>query len=531
MGEIYFSSYKLGQPNGETPTLEDVLPTLESWLFHPSRNLSKPDDYDWLAEKQQHKDGKAEFRTLFYDDGQRVAYGMRYLHPDERNDDKMWITDIVLSQQKNGESGRVLRASISLSTRYTGTALAPDDDAVSRPRLVKRLIDTFGAYEYPGLPLQLKPHTFSSGESDAFLDVLRSSSRVFPVVWISARNEDHAHLVDPMHVADWLAGLAHVVVSVDDRPSREMQDAMGNVLNCYDGAVRIYWSGFSTSDSRYRHRLWLPYKVASIEEKTRYGFKAHLLGYVADATTNRFVQDVVRWSDIERLKARKAIRSLKSEGGASEALKVAETIIDEQDEEIEGLKQRLESEQKESERARNEAESWRLAYEEERKDSTGDETQRRGDEPPATMVEAVAHVLDTYGPETETASIEIPKSVRSKLANEYGDPEAAYEALAWLATTYQKAKSGEISCTDFDHSCREATGFWYRAHQSSSTMGKYKDDYFIQWGGSQRALECHLGKGRSKDPRRTLRIAFFFDESTNRVVVGFIGQHQTTDAT
>lgn len=63
-------------------------------------------------------------------------------------------------------------------------------------------------------------------------------------------------------------------------------------------------------------------------------------------------------------------------------------------------------------------------------------------------------------------------------------------------------------------------------------MNKYKDWYTTKVGNKVHTLQKHIGTGSSRNARYTIRIAFDWDKSKERrVVIGFIGQHQQTDAT
>jgi hypothetical protein len=59
-------------------------------------------------------------------------------------------------------------------------------------------------------------------------------------------------------------------------------------------------------------------------------------------------------------------------------------------------------------------------------------------------------------------------------------------------------------------------------------MGMYASDYEVIYEGCKVKLKEHVGFGTSTEPRHTIRIAFFFDETKQKVVVGYIGQHQAT---
>ncbi len=104
-------------------------------------------------------------------------------------------------------------------------------------------------------------------------------------------------------------------------------------------------------------------------------------------------------------------------------------------------------------------------------------------------------------------------------------PEKLFGALRWLATTYRDAKIGTKPCPDLDASCRTTCGFRYAGHQSEVTMGQ-SSDYEVRRNGKTVQLREHLTLGASHDPRHTCRVAFFTED--DKVVVGFIGQHQTT---
>lgn len=83
-------------------------------------------------------------------------------------------------------------------------------------------------------------------------------------------------------------------------------------------------------------------------------------------------------------------------------------------------------------------------------------------------------------------------------------------------------------CTDLDHSCRESCQFRYNAHQSEITMNMFATDYEVNYRGTRVKLREDIGYGVSTEPRHTIRVAFFFDEASRKVIVGYVGQHQAT---
>ena len=117
------------------------------------------------------------------------------------------------------------------------------------------------------------------------------------------------------------------------------------------------------------------------------------------------------------------------------------------------------------------------------------------------------------------------------IASENIVSQAVLDALEWLATTYYRSRTGEISVPKLDDSIYELCRWRYVSNQSDVTMGQYESSYKTIVDGQAYRLEEHIGRGSSKDPVNTIRVAFHWDRERRRVIVGYIGQHQQTDAT
>lgn len=173
----------------------------------------------------------------------------------------------------------------------------------------------------------------------------------------------------------------------------------------------------------------------------------------------------------------------------------------------------------------NDAETWRLAYEEESRI------------PRMTVKDVpmrIENVSDAVGyaegmfPDRLLLKTNSKSQVRD---NPFEKPEDVWEALKWLATEYRDARAGISSIPDFDLSVREACGWQYKSDQHETTRNKYREWYTTKTNNKTYWLLEHIGTGASKDARHTIRIAFDWDRDEKMVVVGYIGQHQRTDAT
>ena len=173
----------------------------------------------------------------------------------------------------------------------------------------------------------------------------------------------------------------------------------------------------------------------------------------------------------------------------------------------------------------NDAETWRLAYEEESRI------------PRMTVKDVPVHIENVsdairYAEDMFPGRLLLKTNSKSQIGdNPFEKPEDVWEALKWLATEYHDAKAGISSVPDFDLSIRQTCGWWYKSDQHETTRNKYRDWYTTRVNGDRRWLLEHIGTGASKDARHTIRIAFDWDKDEKLVVVGYIGQHQRTDAT
>lgn len=112
-------------------------------------------------------------------------------------------------------------------------------------------------------------------------------------------------------------------------------------------------------------------------------------------------------------------------------------------------------------------------------------------------------------------------------------PDEVYRALAWLATEYRQLRTSPPGAApDFNRRLKEVCPGWeYRAGQSDTALGMFKTDYETVVDGTVYRLEQHIGKGSRGDPQYMIRIAFAWDGDLQKVIVGYVGRHQRTQAT
>lgn len=172
---------------------------------------------------------------------------------------------------------------------------------------------------------------------------------------------------------------------------------------------------------------------------------------------------------------------------------------------------------------------WRIAYEKASKRMGQSAKPPSKDEflPIEDVRTAVALAKEKYSGEL----IFQPNSKSEIEDNPYEKPTNVLAALEWLATTFYRSKMGEVRITDLNKSIKKVCGWSYTGRQSRNTMKKYEPWYTTSFEGKTYWLKRHVGTGSNKDSRYTIRIAFEWDKARQVVVIGYIGQHQQTDAT
>jgi hypothetical protein len=190
------------------------------------------------------------------------------------------------------------------------------------------------------------------------------------------------------------------------------------------------------------------------------------------------------------------------------------------------LKEALEEKAQEAAKYRSLADTFRIALE------LGDS---------ADIAESLESSIETVADALAIAAKEFPDELvfcwncKSDGADSpFEKPDEVLAVLRWLATTYYDSRVGRKNCPDFEPSIREAVEGWsYEPHQSKGTMNNRKlwDWYHTKHDGVEYTLPEHLKCGTKKDARYSIRIAFTWDQNSEKVIVGFLGQHQQNTAT
>ncbi len=108
--------------------------------------------------------------------------------------------------------------------------------------------------------------------------------------------------------------------------------------------------------------------------------------------------------------------------------------------------------------------------------------------------------------------------VRKEIRNaRFADVETAAKSLLWLANEYRNGRRNgrrddlRGAMPGLDGVCNERCG---------------ADSFPFNRQGRRRTIEWHLRKSNSRDPRRCLRICYFWDADMEQVVVASMPAHR-----
>ena len=120
----------------------------------------------------------------------------------------------------------------------------------------------------------------------------------------------------------------------------------------------------------------------------------------------------------------------------------------------------------------------------------------------------------------------------------YRDTPLIYSAVDLLAEEYRNMRMAPAELAPEAHGrCTDKLqelGLELSYSISSSRAGEQGDEYFVTYppgGVKKRMLEFHLKKGSDRDERYSLRIYFFWDGDSKRVVIGWLPGHLDTRGT
>jgi hypothetical protein len=122
----------------------------------------------------------------------------------------------------------------------------------------------------------------------------------------------------------------------------------------------------------------------------------------------------------------------------------------------------------------------------------------------------------------------MPRAVRELKDAVFEDVPLVAKCVQAISTEARAWLSGQPGGkAEFEEKCREL-GVQFGKSISESRAGEEVEKYYVEYprGSRKRVfLEWAIKKGSDKDERHCLRIYFFWDDESQRVVIGWLPSH------
>jgi hypothetical protein len=245
-----------------------------------------------------------------------------------------------------------------------------------------------------------------------------------------------------------------------------------------------------------------------------------VLRALADVAAYHLHANFLTWERVQEMDRRRAIAEAIASNQQADLLKLYEEENCSLNVRVRQLQSDLATAAEEIHQQRSLAESFRLAFEQRK---NADPSSAEDALPPSSVREAVDRAAKKY----TDRLIFAPNSKSTHRTSPFELPDEVFDVFDWLATFYFEARTGKRRCARFDLELAQILPGWdYSAKQSDKAVGANPEWYHCTWDGRSYEINEHVGRGSSRREEECIRIAFAWDADRQKVVIGFIGQHQ-----
>lgn len=452
-------------------------------------------------------------------DEHRALWALRVDRPDANVAQRTWTTEVVVGHVP-GRAGALFSLRLLASSPEAILQIEP-----AVPGLVRQIAATCGL-EQSGSRLDATAwHIASENDAHELIAALLDPARTVPYLVCSVAERETQPGINSQLLAKVTLGIARVVV-VPAAHTWVLTQQLGKPISVFNGAVRAYMPGFTYDANPYAHRLFFTDPKPS-DERVKSTLTS-LRWLAANESIRRLPlgADVLAFSAVREASLDVERERLKEAGSAdTEQLLAAQAQIDALKDD---LRRSVETQQWLSdehmsieEHAQNLEQQLRGAQF--RIHQLLDQIKARGDEPDAGIRlpdrwDAFADWCD------EVLSGRVALSGRARRETksaDFDDPQTAARCLLWLANEYRDSRingaSGDLRKSVDEGIHNERCG---------------ADSFEFGWGSRRVPVEWHLKNGgNTRDPRRCLRIYYFWDEDSQMVVIATMPAHIRTGAT
>ncbi|WP_200227264.1 hypothetical protein [Rubrivivax gelatinosus] len=443
-------------------------------------------------------------------------------YPDQYDSSLGWRTHLAML--RGPES-----LTIALDIAVTGLTfrVAPANIKLGSPRVVRDICLLPSAF-LGGRPYKILPEPLHADKVEELLDELIAPDRAYPVLVVSRRNGSNDALVDPQRLASSIAGVGKLYELADKWAAFKLAEEVGRELSCFDGAMRLYWPGFTVESDPYAHPLWLAKVLA--DEPSAVRATGQVARSIFEAASFRFAEPT-NVSSLRHTAEREARAAYW--GAAADSEDIDKLLND-----LYALQDKLAATEKINEELTEECETLRSnamalaspsAWQQELPSaSTSASTSALTVGAPLKCVLDALHAARETAPHLHFTNTAFESAKESP----YRQPDRvvqALDAINEVAAIWVKSLEIGTSVGSLRQHFKDR-GFNYSDDVSRTSVGKWADEYSTTYEGNEYDIAPHITIG-AKQADTCLSIHWAWDKDRKKALVAHVGRHKTNTKT
>lgn len=476
----------------------------------------------WNHNSFEHLSGGRNCAAVRLKSGEEDVWAARVEDPDKTVPGRIWTTEIAVTCVP-GKAGRF---TLRLLVGSPEVSLRTEPHV---PGVVRQVVNSPGLLAGTIRLTDKVVFARSQGDIELLISGLLNPSRKLPIIILSVPSnspDPYRPSLDAGTLAKACTGLALVVV-LSAEFSWALTERFGKQLSVYEGAARVYLPGFTEDANPFGgHELILPRRASSPADAES---SLTRLRWIAANGSVRRLQlgvDVLSFAPLKALGLEQKQRELQKVGATDvEQLSAANKrieILEERAREAERYQGQFSDLHAEAEERAETAETQLKAYGF-RIQQLLEQLKASGAAPDENIdLPGRWDVLGDWCDDKLAGRVLLtPPARRGIRSAEFGDVRVAARCLLWLANELRNSKifGAEGSLRDLI----------VEPGIVNSHCGA--DEFEMEWQGKRCIVDWHIKNGgNTRDPGRCLRIYYFWDESSQQVVIASLPAHRRTDA-
>lgn len=452
-------------------------------------------------------------KSTSYEVDTAKVYKLFWSIPDGEDSGLRWLNDIRL-----GQFGKDCVVEHLISVESVEFNIIPARFLVGSPRVVRDILAETATY-FGDSKIGAAPHDLQKADLRDFVELLASRSRKLPIVLMAPNARNKPNAVDADDLARKLAGVARVVRISNSDTAWSFAENIGRHLACFNGAVRVYWPGFTPESNPFAHPLF----VRQVMEKEK-GFRVSrkIQSMIFAVTAFRFVPDqritdLVRdcenremWSRLEAVRGANTEAILKSYRRALLQLEKKHRDCEDLEAEVKNLR---------------ELKAPRIIVENEPSMELEQET--------GEVNWSLSSVYEAVETARRSTKLEILKSAyKSAKESPFNRPYDIYLLLTdldkfavdWRANRIKVKSRGDWQTKLKNFLNQRGWGKRNRMNLSATAQTKFRSHYEFEYGGGKQLFAPHVTIGAG-NTNSCASVHYIFDLTSENIIIGHVGKH------